>query len=307
MSDDGLRKRATAPPPEAAPTPAAPTTGGAKVRKRSIMRRACSGFCVFLQLAVAVVLLLYVCIAARSTLVDGMSLAQSARQPYVAFNFAMMRFFRDLARVKARRRRFGQENALMTVLLSHDKPLPLADVDGEGRVALTVEELAEYDGRPLPGSEERAPLYLSILGYGRVAGTHSPRSCPPAAHTSRPPEDGSHRDRMAQAHLRRERRKGLLRPRQNVPPIDRQGCQPRVLHRCAVRPVALPAPRAQLHMPQPGACARPLRRAPAAGALDSPTSCASPTGCLEPGCLISSLKDLTVVQRREADKVRRRL
>jgi len=186
-----------------------------------VMRRVCSGCCVCLQLAVGAVLLLYMCVATRSALVDGMSLVQSARQPYVAFNFAMMRLFRDLARVKARRRRFGQENALMTVLLSHDKPLPLADVDGEGRVALTIEELAEYDGRPLPGGDERAPLYLSILGriYDVSAG------------------------------------KAFYGPGRTYHPLT--------------------------------------------GKDASRAFC---TGCLELECLISSLKDLTAVQRREADK-----
>lgn len=109
----------------------------------------------------------------------------------------------------------------MTVMLSHEAPLPLADVDGEGRVALTAEELAEYDGRKLAGSEERAPLYLSILNriYDVSAG------------------------------------KAFYGPGRTYHPLT---------------------------------------------AKDA--SRAFCTGCLEPECLISSLKDLTAAQLREADK-----
>lgn len=41
------------------------------------------------------------------------------------------------------------------------QPLPLADASDIG-IALTAEELAEFDGRFLPDSTERAPLYLAI-------------------------------------------------------------------------------------------------------------------------------------------------
>jgi len=167
-SDEGLRKRAAA-AGERAPAPAdelqaAAEPGKTERRKRSILRRGTLGCWWCLKWVIIALLVFYLGKVARSALSDGMPLMVAARQPYVDFNFAMMRFFRDLSRVKARRRRFGQKDALMTVMLAHDKPLPLADVDGEGRVALTIEELAEYDGRKLPGSEERAPLYLSILG-----------------------------------------------------------------------------------------------------------------------------------------------
>lgn len=83
---------------------------------------------------------------------------------YQSFSFGMMRLFRDLSRAKARRRRFGQHNALMPLLMQSEEPLPLADASlGLG---ITLEELAEYDGRMLPDSSERAPLFLAI--HGRI-------------------------------------------------------------------------------------------------------------------------------------------
>jgi hypothetical protein len=160
-----LRHRPAAASAAAAPTPA---EGSPAPPKRSIVRRGCSGCCRLLTWTAYLLLALYAA-SVGSALLDGKLLEQAARHPYAAVNFAMMKFFRDLSRSKARRRRFDQKNALMTILLSHEAPLPLADVDGEGRVALTAEELAEYDGRQLPGSDERAPLYLSILGC--AAGT----------------------------------------------------------------------------------------------------------------------------------------
>lgn len=77
-------------------------------------------------------------------------------------NFALMRFFRDLSRAKARRRRFGQQGALMSVLLQREEPLPLGDASAG--LSLTAEELAEFDGRLLPDSSERAPLLLAVRG-----------------------------------------------------------------------------------------------------------------------------------------------
>lgn len=82
--------------------------------------------------------------------------------PYKQVNFMFMRLARDLSRVKARRRRFGQKHALMPVLMGTEQPLPLGDADAG--IALTLEELAEYDGRPLPGTGDNAPLYLAVLG-----------------------------------------------------------------------------------------------------------------------------------------------
>jgi predicted heme/steroid binding protein len=77
-------------------------------------------------------------------------------------NFVLMRFFRDLSRAKARRRRFGQKDALMSVLMRSEQPLPLGDASAG--LSLTAEELTEFDGRQLPESEERAPLLLAIRG-----------------------------------------------------------------------------------------------------------------------------------------------
>ena len=101
-------------------------------------------------------------------------LAASSGSPAVAVsrvNFMMMCLFRDLARVKARRRRFGQPHALMPVLMGREDPLPLGDASAG--LSLTVEELAEFDGRPLsdrPG--ETAALLLSVKGriYDVTAG-----------------------------------------------------------------------------------------------------------------------------------------
>lgn len=83
---------------------------------------------------------------------------------YQSFSFGMMRLFRDLSRAKARRRRFGQHNALMPLLMQSEEPLPLADASLG--LSITLEELAEYDGRLLPDSSERAPLFLAI--HGRI-------------------------------------------------------------------------------------------------------------------------------------------
>ena len=77
-------------------------------------------------------------------------------------NFALMRFFRDLARAKARRRRFEQRHALMSLMMGSEEPLPLGDASAG--LALTLDELSEYDGRQLPESTERAPLLLAIRG-----------------------------------------------------------------------------------------------------------------------------------------------
>jgi len=129
---------------------------------RAPRRRSCACCCSCLLWTAAVLLLLGASAALHGTVVHGMPLSQSTARPGAWLNFRMMRLFRDLSRVKARRRRFAQKDALMSVLMDTAKPLPLADPDGEGRIALTAEELAEFDGRPLPNSDERAPLYLSI-------------------------------------------------------------------------------------------------------------------------------------------------
>ena len=102
-------------------------------------------------------------------------LAASGGSPTLAAsraNFAAMRLFRDLSRAKARRRRFGQKHALMPVLMGREEPLPLGDASAG--LALTADELSEYDGRPLPesGNGSHAPLLLAVRGriYDVTAG-----------------------------------------------------------------------------------------------------------------------------------------
>jgi len=68
-------------------------------------------------------------------------------------------FFRDVARSKARRRLYGNEYALTTMLLGQDEPVVAVDNDNSRNDAtVTRDELAEADG--LDG----APAYLSIRG-----------------------------------------------------------------------------------------------------------------------------------------------
>ena len=93
------------------------------------------------------------------------AIAASGGSPALAAtraNFWFMRLFRDVARARARRRRFGQRHALMPLFLGNEEFLPLGDASAG--LALTPEELAEFDGRPLPESDERAALLLAIRG-----------------------------------------------------------------------------------------------------------------------------------------------
>jgi len=91
-------------------------------------------------------------------------------QPFDFVNFFFMKLARDLSRVKARKRRFGQKDALMPVLFGREEPLPLGDPDAG--IALTADELVEYDGRELPGTNGHAPLFLAVRGriYDVTAG-----------------------------------------------------------------------------------------------------------------------------------------
>jgi len=86
--------------------------------------------------------------------------------PMGGVNFFLMRLFRDVSRAKARRRRFGQKGALMTLLRGTEEPLPLGDADAGIRI--TAEELAEFDGRELEshgeGDATHAPLYIAVMG-----------------------------------------------------------------------------------------------------------------------------------------------
>ena len=54
-----------------------------------------------------------------SAVVHGRSLTPQG--VFAPVNFFFMRLARDLSRVKARRRRFGQENALMPVLMGREE------------------------------------------------------------------------------------------------------------------------------------------------------------------------------------------
>ncbi|EOD05277.1 hypothetical protein EMIHUDRAFT_308954 [Emiliania huxleyi CCMP1516] len=89
---------------------------------------------------------------------------EGVMQPLGGINFALMRFARDISRAKARRRRFNQRYALVPLLLGKEEPLPLGDPDScIGCISFTRDELADFDGRPLPDGSP-SPLYLSILG-----------------------------------------------------------------------------------------------------------------------------------------------
>ncbi len=74
----------------------------------------------------------------------------------------MMRFFRDLSRYKARKRLYGNQAALIPILLGKedviktDRSLDFKNSDG---FTLTLEQLAEMDGRT-----DETPIYLAILG-----------------------------------------------------------------------------------------------------------------------------------------------
>eukprot|EP00339_Tiarina_fusa_P019108 CAMPEP_0117073566 /NCGR_PEP_ID=MMETSP0472-20121206/51808_1 /TAXON_ID=693140 ORGANISM="Tiarina fusus, Strain LIS" /NCGR_SAMPLE_ID=MMETSP0472 /ASSEMBLY_ACC=CAM_ASM_000603 /LENGTH=197 /DNA_ID=CAMNT_0004798187 /DNA_START=123 /DNA_END=716 /DNA_ORIENTATION=- len=79
----------------------------------------------------------------------------------VDMNKVLMRFFRDVARSKARKRLYGNNHALIPMLLGNEEPIPIKtrdDLNAEELLTLTAEELAEYDG--LDGG----PLFLGIKG-----------------------------------------------------------------------------------------------------------------------------------------------
>lgn len=75
----------------------------------------------------------------------------------IDFNLFFMRFFRDLARGKARARLYNNPYAVIPVLLGVEQPMKFKDdIDAEDRMTITREELEEFDGF------EGAPLYLSV-------------------------------------------------------------------------------------------------------------------------------------------------
>jgi predicted heme/steroid binding protein len=75
------------------------------------------------------------------------------------FNTFAMRFFRDLSRSKARRRRFGKDYALVPLLLGKEAPILVqneSNTSDEPTTTFTLEELASYNADNV--------LYLSIKG-----------------------------------------------------------------------------------------------------------------------------------------------
>jgi len=120
-------------------------------------RRTCAKICLR-------IVLLLTALSALTFLIALVAHGGSITSMGATINFSMMKLFRDLSRVKARRRRFGQKGALMPVLMGHEEALPIADATTG--LMMTLEELAEFDGRRLPDSDERALLYLAI--HGRI-------------------------------------------------------------------------------------------------------------------------------------------
>jgi predicted heme/steroid binding protein len=95
-------------------------------------------------------------IAAVSVAVTGIIASKK-----VDMNKVLMRFFRDVARSKARKRLYGNKHALIPMLWGNEVPLPIKtrdDFNAEELLTLTSEELSEYTG------EDGGPLYLGIKG-----------------------------------------------------------------------------------------------------------------------------------------------
>eukprot|EP00978_Attheya_sp_CCMP212_P007948 scaffold18479_cov47-Attheya_sp.AAC.2 len=84
-------------------------------------------------------------------------------------NQVAMRFFRDLSRSKARRRRYGNDHALVPLLLGKVDPIIPNDddLDDLSMETFTLEELASYRGEKDPedkNGDMQSVLYLSIKG-----------------------------------------------------------------------------------------------------------------------------------------------
>jgi len=77
----------------------------------------------------------------------------------VDYNIFFMKFFRNLARSKARARLYNNKYAMIPVMLGIEQPIKIQDdIDAENAMHITREQLAEMDGF------EGSPLYLSIRG-----------------------------------------------------------------------------------------------------------------------------------------------
>lgn len=77
----------------------------------------------------------------------------------VDYNMFFMKFFRNLARSKARARLHDNKYAIIPVMLGIEEPMKIQDdLDAEDVMTITREELEEMDGF------DGAPLYLSIKG-----------------------------------------------------------------------------------------------------------------------------------------------
>ena len=101
-----------------APVPSAPSKPPARQGASPRRARPLCASCALVLLAVTT--LCSACLVA-SAVVQGRSL--TPRGVLAPVNFFFMRLARDLSRVKARRRRFGQQNALMPVLMGREEVL----------------------------------------------------------------------------------------------------------------------------------------------------------------------------------------
>jgi membrane-associated progesterone receptor component len=71
----------------------------------------------------------------------------------------LMKFFRDLARFKARKRLYGNQQALIPLLLGREKPIDIAVADSLiDSFTMNREDLARMNG------QEDSPIYIGING-----------------------------------------------------------------------------------------------------------------------------------------------
>lgn len=77
-------------------------------------------------------------------------------------NNKLGRFFRDYSRYKSRKRLYGNDAALIPILMGTEDRIELTvnDINNEDGFTMTAEELALMNGK-----DEDTPLYLSVLGH----------------------------------------------------------------------------------------------------------------------------------------------